>query len=68
MNTYKLTFNNGQNFKTTVKNLTAAHEKIVNYINAHNLQSCAITCPNGATRSVRKTGAWHPIHSGFLFD
>lgn len=68
MPTYKLQFDNGAKFQTTSKNLTEAHTKIVRYVNNNNLHTCTITCPNGVVRRVCKTGKWHPIHNGFIFD
>lgn len=68
MYTYKLTFNNGDKFKLTAKNLDEAHTKIVNYINKNNLTKCLINCPNGIIRRVVKTGQHHWNHPNFLFD
>lgn len=68
MYTYKLMFDNGAKFQTTCENLDKAHTKIVSYINKNNLNNCIITCPNGITRSVTKSGNFHWKHNGFSFN
>jgi hypothetical protein len=67
MFTYKLQFDNGARFQTTSKNMTETEAKVVKYIQKNpELTECLITC-QGKTILVKKTGAWHPIHNGFIF-
>jgi hypothetical protein len=68
MNAYKLTFDNGSKFTSTTEWLAETESKVVAYINKNGLTFCRITCPNGLVRTVRKTGGWHPIHNGFIFN
>jgi hypothetical protein len=68
MNIYKLTFNDGTRFQSTTETLSQTQSKVVSYINKNNLINCVITCLNGQQGSVAKTGQWHPIHNGFLFN
>jgi hypothetical protein len=65
---YKLKFNNGKKLLLKSVSLTKAHKKIVSYMIAKELTDCLITCPNGVVRSVKKTGNFHPVHNGFLFN
>jgi hypothetical protein len=68
MNTYKLTFDNGAKFQVTTENLDQAHSKIIPYMEKNELTKCVITCPNGAIRTVQKTGNWHWNHNGYTFN
>ena len=68
MYTYRVTFDNGEKFKSTSKNLDQTHEKIINYIEKNDLKECKILCPNGVIRRVRKTGQHHWKHNGYSFD
>jgi hypothetical protein len=66
MFTYKLQFDNGKRFTLQAKSMTETQAKVVKYIQNNQLTECFITC-QGVKTLVRKTGAWHPIHNGFIF-
>ena len=68
MYTYKLTFDNGEKFRSITENLDLTHEKIIRHIERKDLKECSILCPNGVIRRVRKTGEWHWKHNGYAFD
>ena len=68
MNTYKLQFNNGEKCITKAEKLSDAHVKIISYMEKKNLMNCIIICPNGITKTVKKTGDWHWNHNGYLFN
>lgn len=69
MNTYKLKFNNGNQFDIDFKNLDAAQAEAVSHMtNFDKLNICEIVCPNGALSIVRKDGSWHWNHNGFSFS
>jgi len=65
--TYRIKFNNGQNFICKAENLTNCEKKVVNHIEKNNLYSCEILTPGGFKVLVKKTGAWHHTHNGYMF-
>jgi hypothetical protein len=66
MFTYKLQFDNGKKYRLQAKSMTEAQAKVVKHIESNELTECFITW-GGVKTLVRKTGAWHPIHKGFIF-
>lgn len=71
MYTYKLYFKeNGNRSTNTVKNLDAAQEIAVAYLNNFSqMTECEIETPTGALSIVRKeVGAQHWNHPGYTFS
>ena len=66
MVTYKLQFDNGKKYTCQANSMTEVEAKVVKHIETNQLTECFITC-QGIKILVRKTGAWHPIHNGFIF-
>jgi hypothetical protein len=69
MFTYKFKFSNNNRGANQFKNLDAAQEMAVKYMeNYSNVNECEITTQSGALSIIRKDGSWHWNHNGYSFS